>query len=67
VLFFVFNGDTVGAQNYVEDFHQHEDKIEFSGVTGVPNGADTVITTPHDSVTLVGFAGALTAHDFIIV
>ena len=73
---YVFKGNSVGNQNYVENFHQQLDKIEFSQVTGVHNfrdlgistngSGDTVITTPHDSVVLVGFSGTLTSHDFII-
>jgi len=74
---FVFAGDTVGTQNYIEDFQQQFDKIEFIGVSGVhgfsdlsisTNGSgDTVIATLHDSVTLVAFTGTLSEWDFIIV
>src|SRR5262245_28983075 len=73
---FVFVGDLVGIQNFVEDFHQGQDKIELSDVSGVHNfgdlsitnnGSDTVITTLHDTVTLVGFSGTLTQYDFLIL
>ena len=74
---FVFEGDLVGTQNYVEDFHQGQDTIEFTHMTGVhnfsdlsisTNGAgDTIVGTLHDTVILVGFADTLTQHDFLIV
>jgi len=66
-----------GGLEALRDFHQGFDKIEFSQVTGVHQFSDlqiaadgsgnTVITTPHDTVTVVNFTGAFTAHDFIII
>jgi hypothetical protein len=72
-------GQTVGTQNFVEDFSQtQQDHIEFSGVAGVRKFADlsfdtttnpgsTIIHAGADEVTLVGFTGALTAKDFLFV
>jgi hypothetical protein len=71
---FVFGG--AFGQDFVYDFRQGEDKIEFQ-VTGVAdfgdldiefNGSDTVISTAAsatDTVTLVGFTGTLTDSDFL--
>jgi hypothetical protein len=63
------------GQDFVNDFRQGEDIIEFQ-VAGVAdfddldiefNGSDTVISTTvsDDTVTLVGFGGTLTADDFM--
>lgn len=72
-------GQTVGIFNFVEDFSQTQhDVIEFSGVAGVTSFANlsfdtttdpgsTIIHAGADQVTLVGFTGTLTAHDFLIV
>src|SRR5262249_26354947 len=62
---------TVGTQNFIHDFIQSQhDVIEFSGVAGVHSFADLKITggtiqAGADQVTLVGFTGTLTAHDFV--
>jgi hypothetical protein len=70
-------GQTVGTNNYVEDFSQSQhDVIEFSGVAGVKSFADlsfdtttspgdTIINAGADQVTLVGFTGMLRPEDFI--
>jgi hypothetical protein len=62
----------------VEDFSQTQhDVIEFSDVAGVTSFANlsfdtttvpgsTIIHAGADQVTLVGFTGTLTAHDFLI-
>ena len=72
-------GQTVVIFNFVEDFSQTQhDVIEFSGVAGVTSFANlsfdtttdpgsTIIHAGADQVTLVGFTGTLTAHDFLIV
>jgi hypothetical protein len=71
---FVFGG--AFGSDYVHDFHQGEDTLEFhvAGVSGFGdldiefNGSDTVISTTAsatDTVTLVGFAGTLTDSDFL--
>jgi hypothetical protein len=71
---FVF-ADAFG-NDFVNDFHQHEDTLEFH-VAGVADFSDlvvtfdgqhTVISTPAsatDTVTLVGFTGTLAADDFM--
>jgi hypothetical protein len=71
---FVFAG-TFG-NDFVNDFHQHEDTLEFH-VAGVADLSDLVITfdgqntvisttaSATDTVTLVGFTGALAADDFM--
>src|SRR5262249_32252717 len=71
---FVFNNNLDGSQNYVEDFYQGQDKIDFSGINGVyqfsnlnisiDGVGDTVIGAGPVSVTLVGFTGTLIASDF---
>ena len=75
----VAKGQTVGTQNFIFDFSQSQhDVIEFSGVAGVNSFADiakhidqttvpgnTIINAGTDTVTLVGFTGTLTAHDFV--
>jgi hypothetical protein len=74
----VFQGDSVGTQNFIYDFNQSQlDKIEFSGVTGVTSFtnldiqqsvSNTVITAGADQVTLVNYddtAHPLTASDFL--
>jgi hypothetical protein len=71
-------GQTVGTQNTIEDFHQSQDVIKFAGVfagaTHITSfdqlvinqsGGNTVIHAGEDAVTLVGFTGILTAHDFV--
>src|SRR5262249_39948749 len=72
-------GQTVGTQNIIEDFHQSQDVIKFAGVfdgathitsfnqlhIDPPSGGNTVIHAGADAVTLVGFTGTLTAHDFV--
>jgi Ca2+-binding RTX toxin-like protein len=68
---------TVGTHNTIEDFSQsQQDKIEFSGVTGVQSfadliitksGTDTIIAAGADQVTLHNFANSLTANDFLFV
>jgi hypothetical protein len=68
---------TVGTNNTIEDFSQcQQDKIEFSGVSGVQsfadliiaeNGTDTIIGAGADQVTLHNFTNALTANDFLFV
>jgi hypothetical protein len=71
---FVFGGGF--GQDFVNDFHQGEDTLEFqvAGVSGFGdlvvalNGSDTVISTTAsatDTVTLVGFTGTLTDSDFL--
>ena len=64
------------GNDFVNDFHQDEDTLEFQ-VAGVADfgdlvitvdGQDTVIGTTAsatDTVTLVGFSGTLTADDFV--
>jgi hypothetical protein len=68
---------TVGTQNSIHDFIQSQhDLIEFAGVAGVKSFANlsfdttttpgsTIIHAGADAVTLVGFTGTLTAHDFV--
>jgi len=67
---------TVGTNNLIEDFSQSQhDTIEFSQVAGVTGFTDltfnidisgnTIIHAGTDSVTLIGFTGTLTAHDFL--
>jgi hypothetical protein len=70
-------GQTVGINNFVEDFSQSQhDLIEFSSVAGVTSFASltfdttiqpgsTIIHAGADQVTLLGFTGTLTAHDFL--
>jgi hypothetical protein len=74
----ILTHQTVGTFNFVEDFSQSQhDLIEFSHVAGVKSFADlsfdtatapgsTIIHAGADEVTLVGFTGTLTAHDFLI-
>jgi hypothetical protein len=64
------------GQDFVNDFRQGEDKIEFQ-IAGVDDfgdldikqsGGDTIIKTTAsatDTVTLVGFAGTLTESDVL--
>jgi hypothetical protein len=71
---FVFTG--AFGNDFVNDFHQHEDTLEFH-VAGVAHFSDLVITndgqntvidttaSATDTVTLVGFSGTLTADDFV--
>ena len=68
---------TVGTQNSIHDFIQTQhDLIEFAGVAGVTGFGNltfdttttpgsTIIHAGADVVTLVGFTGTLTAHDFV--
>ena len=68
---------TVGTQNSIHDFIQSQhDLIEFAGVAGVTGFGNltfdktttpgsTIIHAGADVVTLVGFTGTLTAHDFV--
>jgi hypothetical protein len=71
---FVFAG--AFGNDFVNDFHQDEDTLEFqvagvadfSDLTITVSSSNTVISTtasPIDTVTLVGFSGALTANDFM--
>jgi hypothetical protein len=77
---FVFHDQgsmTVGTDNFIMDFSQSQhDKIEFIGVVGVSGFANLIIDTDThtgntiihagtDAVTLVGFTGTLTDHDFL--
>ena len=79
---FVFHDNgamTVGTHNLIMDFSQiQHDKMQFLNVAGVHNFADlhfdttttpgsTIIHAGADAVTLVGFTGTLTAHDFLFV
>ena len=71
---------TVGINNFIHDFSQAQhDKIKFWDVANVHNFADlhfdrtisgnntvnTVIHAGDDEVTLLGFNGTLTPHDFL--
>jgi hypothetical protein len=67
---------TVGTLNSIHDFIQSHDLIEFAGVASVKSFANlsfdttttpgsTIIHAGGDAVTLVGFTGTLTAHDFV--
>lgn len=68
---------TVGTDNLIFDFNQSQhDKIEFIGVANATTFGDlkfdtmttpgsTIINAGADAVTLVGFTGTLTAHDFL--
>jgi hypothetical protein len=68
--------DAAFGQDFVNDFHQGEDTLEFQ-VAGVSDfddlvivliDSDTVISTTAsatDTVTLVGFSGTLTESDFL--
>lgn len=66
----------VGTQNYIMDFDPTEhDHIQFIGVDGVTSFADltfdtttsgTITHAGADTVTLVGYTGALHASDFIL-
>jgi hypothetical protein len=68
---------TVGTNNSIHDFNQSQrDKVinVFDGATQItsinqlqidpPSGGNTAIHAGLDAVTLVGFTGKLTAHDF---
>jgi hypothetical protein len=71
---FVFAG--AFGNDFVNDFHQHEDTLEFR-VAGVADFSDLVVTadgqntvisttaSATDTVTLVDFSGTLTADDFV--
>jgi hypothetical protein len=74
----VATAQTVGINNFVEDFSQNQhDLIELRSVAGVTSFANlsfdtttdpgsTIIHAGADQIELVGFTGTLTAHDFLI-